>query len=118
MGKETEEKVNRTLDLIKNDRVRPDDPFFTTRLMARAEREFAVNGREHRHSSLYLKMRPVFAVAAVALGIFAGIFLGTRLGRVNPGDQTVTRSALFEQYSQENYLTEINGSIEEHFLSK
>ena len=41
MNKETQEKVNRILDYIEKDRLVPEDPFFSTRLIARTEDYFS-----------------------------------------------------------------------------
>lgn len=118
MEKESEEMIRRTLDHIEKDRIRPEDPFFVSRLMARAEREFSAGARTYRPSLVYMKLKPVLAVAAVALGIFAGIFLGSLLSRSPSGGQSPDRSSRLEQYATENNITEINGSIEEKFISK
>jgi hypothetical protein len=118
MEKESKVLITRTLDHIEKDRLRPEDPFFTSRLMARAEREFSAAARTYRPSVVYMKLKPVLAVAAVALGIFAGIFLGGLLSRVNPVGQATDRSILLEHYANENHINDINGTIEEKLISK
>ena len=118
MDSEVNEKVRKTVDLIDRDRIRPEDPFFTARMMARFERDYARNGRIAEHPSFMLRFRPVVTVAALALGIFAGIFLGTRLSKGYDPLQADGRTSQIDQYAQEHFITEINGSFDEQLIGK
>jgi hypothetical protein len=115
---ETEEKVNKTLEFIHRDRVRADDPYFSARLMARVEHEFAARSVRTGFSPIFLKLRPVFATATILLGIFAGILLGTRFGKDSASSPGADRNSRMQQFAQEEFITEINGSVEKQLLSK
>lgn len=115
---ETEEKVNKTLDFINRDRVLADDPYFSARLMARAGYEFSHRKGSAGLSPVFMRLRPVLAIAVILLAIIAGMFLGTRLGKEPATLQTADRSSRLQRLAQEEFITEINGSVEETLLSK
>jgi hypothetical protein len=114
---DTEEKVNKTLEFISRDRILEDDPYFTSRLMARLDNEFSAAGSKTFFLPLYYRLRPLLATFIIMLGIFTGILLGTRLGREPMAAQNTDRSSRLHQFAQEEFITEINGSPEEQLLS-
>ena len=118
MKQHTAEKVEETLRFISQDRILADDPFFTTRMMARAEKEFATSSAPACFSVFYGKMRPLFAAATIIIGLAAGVFLGTQLSRNNTATASTDRTAVLQQLAQEDFITGINGSPEEQLLSK
>lgn len=113
-----EEKIKKTLDYIEKDRIVAEDPFFHTRLMARAEDYFSTTERRSGQGTVWIRLRPVIAGIVVVIGIFAGIFSGSRLSSLNRQNPEQARSEQLQQYSEESYINEINGSIEEQLLSK
>lgn len=113
---ENEEKVQRTLDFIERDRSLADDPFFTTRLMARTEKYFSSAGTV-AYIPLLIKLRPYLAAAVVIIGILAGIAAGTGLDRIPGNDKVVQRTVRLQEFAQEEYLSEIAAPVEEEILS-
>lgn len=118
MDNETQEKVNRILDYIEKDRLVPEDPFFRTRLLARTEGYFSGKKKNAEFSILRVKLQPVLAIAAIVLGLFVGIFSGSRLSIVKPGVSDSERNAQLEKYANESFISEINSPVEEQLLSK
>lgn len=117
MEKSTEEKVNQAMDFITRDRMVAEDPYFTARLMGRTGHYFSGRRPAERYAASLLRLRPLLAVAFILLGLSAGIFLGSRLTNVLSADPVSERAALVEQFSQEHFITEINGTFEEQLLS-
>lgn len=118
MDKETQEKVNRILDYIEKDRLVNEDPFFSTRLLARTENYFSNKQKQTVFTLFRISMQPVLAIAVIVLGIFIGIFSGSRLSMVKPRGSDLERNVRLEQLASESFITEINRSAEEQFLSK
>lgn len=117
MKQHTAEKVEETLRFISQDRILADDPFFTTRMMARAEKEFPTSVAPAGFSVFYGRLRPLFAAATIVIGLAAGVFLGTQLSRNTPTASN-DRTVVLQQLAQEDFITGINGSPEEQLLSK
>jgi hypothetical protein len=113
---ENEEKVQQTLDLIDRDKVLAEDPYFTTRLLARTEKYFSASGTAS-FIPLFVKLRPYVAVVAIILGIFAGIAAGSRLERIPGKEQASQRTARLQQFAREEYITDITAPVEEEILS-
>jgi len=118
MNKETQEKVNQVLDYIEKDRLLAEDPFFSTRLLARTEHYFTSGQQQHGFARFGINKQPVLAIAVVVLGLFIGIFSASRLSTVNPAGPVAERTVRLEQLANESFITEINHSPEEQFLSK
>ena len=118
MNKETQEKVNRILDYIEKDRLVPEDPFFSIRLLARTEDYFSKKEKNSDLIPYWSRLRPVLAIAVIFLGIFIGIFSGSRLSMVKPRGSDLERNVRLEQYANESFINEVNSSIEEQLLSK
>lgn len=118
MKQHTAEKVEETLRFISQDRILADDPFFTTRMMARAEKEFPTSVAPSGFSVFYGRLRPLFAAATIVIGLAAGVFLGTQLSRNTTATASNDRTAVLQQLAQEDFITGINGSPEEQLLSK
>lgn len=117
MNIESEEKVNKTLDSIQKDRLRADDPFFATRMMARAESAFDFPLKGRTFFAFSNKLRPLFAAALILVGMAAGIILGTQMSRREAAASTGDRSSRIQAFAQEDFLNEINGSLEQKLLS-
>jgi hypothetical protein len=118
MDKETQEKVNRILDYIDKDRLVNQDPFFITRLLAKTEDYFSHKKKNTDLIPFWIRLRPALTIAIITLGIFIGIFSGSRLSMVNPRGSDSERNVLLEQYANESFINEVNSSIEEQLLSK
>jgi hypothetical protein len=113
---ETPEKVNKTMDFISRDRLMADDPYFSARLMAKVEHQFSRRDHAGGYSPLFAALRPVMAVAVIVIGIFAGIFLGKQLENGPAVGQETEHSIRLRQFVRAEFITEINGSVEEQIL--
>jgi hypothetical protein len=113
---ETEDQIQRVLDHIDQDKIVSDDPYFSARLMARTQDYFSPASSRSRGVIMY-RLRPLLAAAILMIGVFAGIMAGMRLNRIPAPRQAAERDELIRQFTQENYISELNNSVEEQILS-
>jgi hypothetical protein len=118
MDKETQKKIDRVIDFIEKDRLMAEDPFFSTRLLARTEDYFSGNKKNIDINPFRIRLQPVFAIAIIVLGIFIGVFSGNRLSTEKQKESDSERIGRIEQYANESFITEIKSPVEEQLLSK
>ncbi len=111
-----EEQIQRVLDHIDQDKTVADDPYFSARLMARAQDYFSPAPARSRGEIMY-RLRPLLAAAILMIGVFTGIMTGMRLNRIPGPRQAAERDELIRQFTQETYISELNNSVEEQILS-
>ncbi|MFH1159596.1 MAG: hypothetical protein V1733_01435 [bacterium] len=115
MKKPLDNRVERTLEFIKKDRIIPKVPWFYSRLVARMERE-STQIRKSRHvNSISGRLKPVFAVMAILIAVAGGILLGKALSEPAGTPEISSISSLADDPSTAFY-GEINGSSDEQKL--
>ena len=118
MNKEIQEKADLILDYIEKDRQVANDPYFSTRLMARTEHYFSTGQKKQVFTLFRISLQPILGIAVVLLGLFIGIFSASRLSTINHPGPVAERTVRLEQLANESFITDINRSAEEQFLSK
>ncbi len=116
MEKDIQYKIDKTLDFISKDREVMDDPFMSTRLLARLEATPEPGPSAIWFRTVKASLKPVLATVVIGAGLAAGILAGRVLSTV-PGPVTADgRGQMLEQYAADNFITEVNGTSEEQML--
>lgn len=118
MNIELQDKIDRTLGFLEKDRQVPHDPFFMTRLEARTEACFSCGTDRSAVRRFSVRWQPVFAVAAIVVGLFAGVLSGSLLSRTKTREPVSERSVQLERFASEAFISEISSPVEEQLLSK
>lgn len=116
MENKDQDRVQKTLDFIKKDRIIPEDPWFYSRLMHRIENEAGETHKPGLVRLAVLRLSPILAVIFIMVGIAGGIVLGKVINKPAVSNATTISVTQSEEDANTVFFTEINDSKYEQIL--